>query len=495
MQKNVFKNIISGIGGQLIILILGIVFPRIILTHYGSDSNGLLGTVTNIFTYMALLEAGIGQAARNAIYNPLTKGDRDKVNYLAALSQNYFRRVTVFYALGVVLLSFVLPLVLKSNIDYWTIFGVVFLQGAGGVASFYFIQTQMIILGADGKAYINNGINVIHTSLSYMVRIVLAVLGFNLVFLQLVYFVLSVFRVALYRWYFSRKYDWIKKVPVADEDKLQDRNSFIITEIAWTIFSSTDSIILSIFLGTQVSSVYLVYGMVFTGINTVTNAVYTSLVYMLGKTYHKDIKAYEKYHDAFNSVFFGGMTVLMCVALILTVPFIKLYTAGITDVEYVYESLPLLFCLVQLLSWSRYVSGNLTGIAGYAKPTSRISIIEASINILLSVILVNIIGITGVLIATVAALPLKAIYCNYVSDYKVMKRSCVNSIRILGLNFLLFGIAIIANNMLNIDIKSYLGFCVWGLVLTAIFGVLGIVVNLIANPQLPAMINNIRKSR
>ena len=92
-------------------------------------------------------------------------------------------------------------------------------------------------------------------------------------------------------------------------------------------------------------------------------------------------KKYVTYHDAFTTIFMGGMTILMCITYILILPFIRLYTNGVTDVEYIYTILPVMFCLVQILSWSRYVSGNLTGLAGYAKTVSYISIAEAIVNL------------------------------------------------------------------------------------------------------------------
>ena len=43
------KNVVVGFTGQLIILLLGMVFPRVILKNYGSDANGLISTITQIF--------------------------------------------------------------------------------------------------------------------------------------------------------------------------------------------------------------------------------------------------------------------------------------------------------------------------------------------------------------------------------------------------------------------------------------------------------------
>lgn len=103
-KTKVYKNVITGFGGQCIILVLGIIVPRILLTNYGSDTNGLLSTITQIFTYMALLEAGVGQAARNLLYKPIAENDKDGFSYIVSIARRYFRKLSVVYAGGVILL-------------------------------------------------------------------------------------------------------------------------------------------------------------------------------------------------------------------------------------------------------------------------------------------------------------------------------------------------------------------------------------------------------
>ena len=49
------KNILSGFIGQLITIALGIIIPRLVLLNLGSEANGLLSTVSQIYTYFALL--------------------------------------------------------------------------------------------------------------------------------------------------------------------------------------------------------------------------------------------------------------------------------------------------------------------------------------------------------------------------------------------------------------------------------------------------------
>ena len=482
-KANILKNVIYGFGSQLITLVLGIIVPRIMIKNYGSDINGLLSTISQIFVYMALLEAGIGQAARNALYKPLSVGDKASVSYYASVAQDYYRKITVYYILGVVGLSAACPFILKTDVDHGTVFGVILFEGLSGAISFYFIETINCVLGADGKSYINNALSVANRILSYSVKIIMAANGVNVILLQAAYCAITIGNVAFYRFYFKKHYSWIRLKSENKKEKLKDRNYYIISEIAWTIFSSTDLIILSTFVSTKEASVYAVYNLVFSSLNRLLNSIYSSITYLLGQTYHTDLKAYEKLHDAYHSIFLGTMTVFMCTAYVLIMPFIRLYTKGITDVDYNNAKLPLMFCLVQILSWSRYVAGNLTAIAGYANKTSRVSIIEAIINVMLSLLLVKKYEIIGVLFATVAALPIKIVYLTWLSDKVIMKRSIKKSILIIAVNYLMFAITVFLTPKLSLQIHSYLSLLLFGCAIFAAIGIIAILINITVNRE------------
>ena len=209
MKKKLTKNIVISFCGQLFVLILGIIIPRVLIINYGSDINGLISTVTQIFTYMALLEAGIGQAARNALFKPIIENDKKEISYVASVARNYFRKLTLIYGLGVLILSITVPFILKSNVDKITICLIVLFQGFAGVISFYFIETQTIILNADGRGYVNNGITVLNQIVSYDARIVLAFAGVNVALLQFTYLLIAIAKVFVYRGYFKKNYGWI----------------------------------------------------------------------------------------------------------------------------------------------------------------------------------------------------------------------------------------------------------------------------------------------
>ena len=154
------KNVVVGFTGQLIILLLGMIFPRVILKNYGSDANGLISTITQIFSYMALLEAGIRQAAKNELFKCIAKKDEEQISVVATTAKRYFQRVTVLYGIGVIILSVMAPVFVVSNLDKEVIFFAAFFEGMAGVLSFYFVQTPSSILSAFGEDYVNTTVEV-----------------------------------------------------------------------------------------------------------------------------------------------------------------------------------------------------------------------------------------------------------------------------------------------------------------------------------------------
>ena len=119
------------------------------------------------------------------------------------------------------------------------------------------------------------------------------------------------------------------------------------------------------------------------------------------------------------------------------IPFIRLYTVGIQDINYVYDYLPLLFCVIQILACCKNV-GNITiNIGGLARKVVWRAILEAGINLVVSVVLVQFVGIYGVLIGTIVAIFYRMIDVIIFSNKNVLKRS-PTKILLCWLHYLLF---------------------------------------------------------
>lgn len=460
------KNALTGLMTQLIIIALGLIVPKIMITNYGSDTNGLTNTLTQIFSYIALLEAGIGQSTKNALYKPITEKDKDGICRILSVSRKYYWRITKYYAGAVIIMAVLLPFMLKTNLSAKTVFAVVFFEGMSGVIRFMFTENWMQLLLAEGKGYVQANITLITRLLTYGVKLVLACMKVNIISIQFGFFCVSLIQLVIYKWYIKRNYSWIKyDLKSCENIELPDKNAYVLTEIAWTVFSSTDMILLSILFSTALSSVYSVYNLVYSNISGLMNSVYTSLIYLLGQAYSESLRKYEQVHDEFELIFMTGAAILMSCCSVLGITFVRLYTKGVTDINYIYTYLPILFGLIQILSWDRYVSGNLSGIAGYARVVSKISVIEALSNIVLSIILAPKMGLYGITLATVISLIFKLIYLTYLGNVVILKRSTLKSCSKIIVNLALFFSISFAFVIKPLVVESFMQFILCGIII------------------------------
>lgn len=487
-KKKIRNNIIFGVFNQALIFLIGLVLPRLILTSYGSEINGLLSTVTQIFSYVALLEAGIGNAAVNALYKPFTSNDEYGVSGVFSATQKYYRKVTLIYAVCVVLISVIYPLFLRTELPYWQIALVIGFQGLSGAMTFFYVAAYKQVLLANGENYIVSSISLLIYVLSSLAKILLMYNGFNIVILQAVYCIVHCAQILMFTFVTKLKYPWLKQHKNPDMSVLSQRSAFMIHEFSSTVFSSTDAFVLSTFCNLMITSVYSVYNMVFVALNSLINSVNNGLNFILGHSYVKNDGKYETIHDAYDSLYIAIVFALFSVAYILICPFIKIYTAGITDIEYVDYKLPILFVIIQLLSCGRATSARLITIAGHARLTQLRSVLEAAINLIVSIVLVNVIGIYGVLIGTIVALLYRANDIIIYANRKILNRSPRKTYLKLFSNYLIFGIIVLAELIFRTELaafcSSYITFVFLGFILSLFSLILYLVVAVLINHSL-----------
>lgn len=490
MKKGIY-NIVVGIVGQIIILALGIVVPRFILQSYGDETNGLLNAIGQIFTYLALIEAGVGQAALQCLYGPVVKGEHERTNAIMSATQLMYRHLTAVYVIVVVVISFIYPCFVHIEdtpmtelfgSSYWMIFSIVLIQGLSNAVTFFFVSALRQLLIADGRNYIIVNITTLIRVMTSVLRIVLINAKVSITVLQLVYLVLAILEAMIYICVLARKYPWLRCKEKPDQNALQQRNAFVIHETCNVIFSSTDVLILSIFCDLTTASVYAIYNLVFSALNMLINQVHSGCFYILGQTYSKDRKEYEAVHDAYDTYYMSFVFALISTAYMLILPFVSLYTKGVTDQNYIDAYLPLLFCVIQLLSCCRITSSNLIKLAGHAKQTIGRAVTEAVINLSASLILVKLLGIYGVLLGTIAALMYRTndmiIYANRV----ILKRSPWRTYRTIIVNASLFVVAILAARIVEkIAIATFAEFFAWAAVISVVLLTVFLIVNSVAD--------------
>lgn len=415
--RNSMRNLLWGIIGNVITTFVAILIPRLFIVNYGSEVNGLLSSIKQIYVYLALLEAGVGDASVIALYGPVGRKDQKATNEILAATHYYYRKIGIIYAACVAGMSFVYPLLLDTTIPYEACCMVILLQGSGSVIGYLFQGKYNMLLRVDNRNYVTTNLGTVTTVLTDVCRIGLLMMGKSIVAVQATYLVFNLIKMLYIAWYIRRNYPWIDLTVKPNFQAISQKSAVLVHQVSSLVFSHTDVLILTFVCGLQTVSIYSMYATMYGMIGNIISIASNSVQSVLGQTYNNDRKKFIELQDAYETYFLALVFALFAVASIFILPFMKLYTAG-ADINYIDWKLIVLFGAYQLLNYGRTPSHNPIGFAGKYKETQWRAWLETIINLAVSFVCVFYFGIYGVLLGTVAALLYRAndiiIYANKV---------------------------------------------------------------------------------
>ncbi len=402
-KKGAF-NVIYGLLGQIITICLGIVIPRLVLVSYGSEVNGLLNSVNQIFVYFSLFEAGVGVASLQALYAPVAQEDRGRINGIIAATHRFYCKAGVLYALAVTGLAFVYPFVVKTEISYWVIVGVILFGGLGNCLNFLYQGKYKILMQAEGYTYISTNITTIINVLINVAKTAVLLMGYNVLVVQMVYFAINICQMLIYYAYVRKHYQWIDLKAEPDNRAIEQKGATLIHQIAGMIFSNTDVLLLTLITqNLKIVSIYTMYNTIVTMVTTMIQQVSAGFDFRLGQIYNTDRKQYYVLHHVFEIIYMLLVFSAMTVVYLFILPFMRLYTAGIQDINYISKWYPICFVMVPMLTYGRTAASNVINYAGHFRKTQWRAVAESVINIVVSVFGIYKWGIYGALLGTIIA--------------------------------------------------------------------------------------------
>lgn len=475
-------NIIFATISQIVTIALSITIPRLVLVSYGSEVNGLLSSVSQALVYLALLEAGVGAATIQALYGPVSLDNREKISAIMAATDRFYKKTGLWYVICVAAFSIVFSLVVKTNLSLWIVIPVILMSGLSGAVSYFFQGKYQLLLLAEGKRYILTNTALIINICISICKIILLLSGFNVVAVQAAYLIWNLVQTLYIVLYIKRRYKWLDLSVKPDYDAISQKNSAFIHQISTLVFSNTDVVILTVVCGLSTVSVYTMYALLFGMIGTLIYNV-TGVQFALGQTFNADRGSYLKIHDAYEILSMGLTFSMFCVARIFILPFMKLYTAGVTDIIYIDQYLPYLFVAAALLSNGRTTSSMVINYAGHFKQTVTRTIAEASINMAVSIACVYRFGIYGVLFGTVAAMLYRANDMIIYANKRILNRSPWITYRRWLINAALFVAFSVFSHYVSPDLSTYPQIIGWAIVYTIIGVIVFFGVAFVAEPK------------
>ena len=402
--ENSIINSAMSIVTQVLTVVLNFAVKTVFIKMLSDEYLGVNGLFTNIITMLSLADLGIGIAIPYSLYKPLAKKDEHKINVL----MNFYKKVYTIIGIAVLLIGLSLTpflgLIIKDipkNVPHLSLIYILFVIHS---ASSYFFVYKKFLIDSDQKGYITSRIIFTFSTLLSIIQIILLVTTKN----YILFLLSSIILVNIQNIYISSKanklYPFIKnktdeKLEKEDMEGIKKNvSSLFIYKVGTVIMNGTDNIIISKFIGLIIVGFYSNYVLIINSITTVLNQIFNAITSSIGNlvvTTNK--KRSKEVYDNLNFANFWLYALFGVCIIVLINPFINIWIGK----KYVMG-----FSIVFLLVLNFYVLGmqsvtnsfrNAYGLFWIAKYRPIIMVI---INIVISVVLVQFIGIEGVLIGT-----------------------------------------------------------------------------------------------
>ena len=432
------NNLLSSIVYQVVLITLGFLLPRLYLENFGSEVNGVLSTIKQIFAYLFLLEAGVGLATTQVLYKKIGEKNYKSASEVLSATNTYYKKTGIIYLAIVLLIAVVYSYVIPTSIDSNVVFGIIILTALPALFS-YFVQAKYrILMEVDGRKYVINNSETILQITSNVGKILVLILTDSLILIQFVYCVINLIQLGYLYVYAKRRYKWLDLSAKPDFKAIAQKNSVLVHQLSGMVFNNTDVILISILCDFRAVSIYAIYNIFFSQVQNFITSVVSSFTFALGQMFHTQREKFQKMYAAYETLYIMATYIIYTLMAVFLLPLIQIYTSGINDAEYTNPTLLLLFVIMNLLSNVKMPVSGVVEYEGGFKNTRAYAIWEMAINLGVSILAIYFFGICGALLGTIAALCYRGIVTIRYSNKKVLMRGQFQTYKIILTNTLVF---------------------------------------------------------
>ncbi len=483
-SRKALYNTVASLALQLVTIICGFIIPRLLIGAFGSSVNGLVYSIRQFLGYITLLEFGVGGVIRAALYKPLANDNLAAVSAIVKATENLFKVIALIFIGYSLLVAGLFPFLVGRDFAWLFTFILVLIIGTSTFVQYYFGITYQILLQADQKGYVTSSLQILATIMNTVLVVMLLKWGAGIHVVMLGSALIFIARPIVLNIYVNRQYKIIKQC-AADNMAIKQRWDGLGHHLAFFLHTHTAVVVLTLFTSVKEVSVYSVYFMVVSAIEKIMTTFSAGLEAGFGNMLAKnETAALSSNFRLYEFISFTLTTILFTSVGLLVLPFISLYISGITDANYYRPAFAYILTLGEGIYCIRLPYHVVTLAAGHFKQTRNGAFIEALINIILSVLLVNLYGLVGVAIAALCAMFFRTIqYAMYLSRH-VLQRSIWQFVNRCAVNiFAIIFIIICAKLLPVMSIDTFGEWCIYACEITFIATIVTLLINIICYAQ------------
>lgn len=455
-RANALKmNILAGWLGEAVVLLSGLILPRMILVAFGSSCNGLLSSVTQFLGFSTILRAGVGAVTRAALFKPLADGDKNEINKIMAATQSYMHKISFFIGLYIAILAIVYPFVAKGEYSWWYIFSLTFIIGSSTFIDNLVGIKYKILLQADQKYYIEIICAVVSKLASLIISVILINVGQSIHVVKLGAALAMFLSPAMLTLYAKKTYNVDMSIKVSSSIIGQRWDAFA-QQMAMIVNSNAGLVMLSLFADLKEVSVYTVHHMVSNIMESVVIAASVGITSTLGNISASGED--ENLKKVFRFVEWGcfaACTVIFSISAVMITPFVRIYTSGVVDVNYIRPFFAIMMTAAAFGNCMKRPYQSLIEAVGHFKQTRNSAIIEVVINIVVSFVTFKFFGIIGVAIGSFVGSMYRSVWLSIYCMKNIVRISKFHLLKTHVLYFIIYLIIIFVCTKIAINPLNY----------------------------------------
>lgn len=420
-NKRLAINTISSFVFQITTIICGFILPRLILSRYGSEVNGLVNSVSQFLGIISFLELGMGAVVQSTLYKPLAEKDNESISRVIKSADGFFKRIALILLIYVVVLVIAYPFFTSSAFDFVFIGTLIGAMSISSFAQYYFGVVDRLLLTADQHGYIQYLAQTITLIINTIVCSILINYGGSIQIVKLTTSIIFLGRPLFLRWYVNTHYQ-INRGITYNEEPIKQKWNGVAQHVSAVVLDGTDTIVLTIFSTLSNVSVYSVYHLVVYGVKQLFTSMTNGIQALLGELWAK--KEMDTLRSTFawaEWVIHTGVVLIFGCTASLIVPFVQVYTNGVNDIDYRVPLFALLITIAHAMHCIRLPYNLMILAGGHYKQTQNNYIIAAVINIVVSIIMVSAFGLVGVAIGTLVAMFYQTVWMAWYDSKNFMK--------------------------------------------------------------------------
>lgn len=403
-KRRIIVNIICSLLLQVVTIVSGFILPKIIISSLGSETNGLVASINQFLNYVVLLEGGVSGVITASLYQPLSTNDKKKVSSIIRTTKRFFNQIGIVFVVYMCVVAFCYPLFAKTSQSYWYVVALTFVLGSNLLVQYFISLSYRLLLKADRKVYVESIVQLIVVVLNLVLVLITINIYRDILVVKLISAIVFLIQPIAFATYVNKNYHLDRHAPI-DNTSIKQRWDGFGQNLAFFIHSNTDIVVLTIFKNLTSVSVYSIYNMIVMALKNLVISISSAISPSIGNVLAKGEK--DKINEAFELYEFGlyyVATIMFSCCLVLILPFVKVYTTNITDANYLQPVFAVLLVLAEFVYCIRDPYVAVAYASGKFRETSKYAIIEALINIVISVILVQSLGLAGIAIGTLIAM-------------------------------------------------------------------------------------------